>query len=116
MCFIFLFSVNNSYMEKDFYERVYDLIKLIPFGRVTTYREIARAAGNINASRMVGFALHNFDIFNDIPCHRVVTKAGSLSNKFVKGGRKGQKRMLEDEGIEVQKYKVDLQKYGFYFW
>ena len=103
-------------MNEEFYERVYDLIKFIPFGRVTTFGEVARASGNIKAGRLVSFAVHNIEKFVDAPCHRVVLRNGAISSGFIKGGKKGQKQMLEDEGIEVKKYKVDLQKYGFYFW
>ena len=103
-------------MIEEFYERVYDLIKLIPFGRVTTYGEIARATGKANAGRLVSFAIFHIEKFSRIPTHRIVSKTGRLSRKFLNGGIRGQKSRLEDEGIEVKNYKVDLQKYGFYFW
>ena len=103
-------------MENDFYEKVYQLVKLIPFGKVTTYGEVARAAGNPGASRVVGWALHVNPYFGQVPCHRVVNREGKLAEGFAFGGSKAQKHMLEDEGVEVIKNKVDLKKYGFYFW
>ncbi len=103
-------------MQNDFYERVYDLIKLIPFGRVTTFGEIARTLGQYSASRLVGRAIQNINKFGNVPIHRVVFKNGGLCKKFALGGVKAQKHLLESEGIEIKRYRVDLQKYGFYFW
>ena len=103
-------------MNEVFYEIVYEMIKLIPFGRVTTFGEIAKKAGLSKAARIVSLLVTHDQRFINTPCHRVVGGKGSLSKTFILGGRRAQKRMLEDEGIEVKKYKVDLQKYGFYFW
>jgi len=102
-------------MEK-FYDLVYDCVKLIPMGKVSTYSEIARAAGNPTACRAALNALHKSPDHNSIPCHRVVNSKGQLSKHFKFGGIKAQKELLEIEGVEVHKNKVDLEKYGFYFW
>ena len=95
---------------------IYDYIKLIPFGKVTTFKEIAKACGNIKYSRTVGKVLNSFNISEDIPLHRVVNSRGELNVKYVFGGIKEQKSKLIQEGILVKKNKVDLVKYGFYFW
>ena len=100
----------------NFYERVYDLVRLIPLGKVTTYGEIAKACGNPRASRAVGYALHKNPQPGVIPCHRVVNKDGELSSGFAFGGAKAQKKLLSSEGVTVKGNKVDLSLYMFYFW
>ena len=101
---------------ENFYKKIYNCVKLIPFGRVATYGEIARACGNEKASRVVGFALLKNSDQDSIPGYRVVNKDGSLSKRFAYGGISAQKYMLMKEGISVKNNKVDLKRYGFYFW
>ena len=84
----------------NFYDRVYDAVKAIPRGRVTSYGKIAAACGNPRMSRQVGFALHSNPAPNEIPCYRVVFKDGSLSAAFAFGGESAQRRLLEEEGIK----------------
>lgn len=100
----------------NFYKMVYDHVRLIPFGKVTTYGEIAKACGNPRASRAVGYALHRNPEPYIIPCHRVVNRNGELSGSFAFGGRNAQKNLLIHEGVQVIDNKVDLSIYGFYFW
>lgn len=100
----------------EFYNKVYDYVKLIPLGKVTTYGEIARAIGNPRASRAVGYALHRNPMPGVIPCHRVVNRNGELSRSFAFGGLSAQKNLLINEGVIVNKNKVDLSRYMFYFW
>lgn len=93
-----------------FYDEVYKVVKHIPCGKVATYGQIARILGSPKASRAVGYALH----FNPqpiiIPCHRVVNRFGSLAPAFAFGGIDEQKKLLEKEGITVDKQnKVDLK-------
>ncbi len=78
----------------DFFDRVYEIVKQIPRGKVTTYGAVAKLAGSPRASRQVGWALHNNPQPGIIPCHRVVFKDGSLTNGFAFGGRDVQKGML----------------------
>ena len=101
----------NEYRRK-----VYEFVKLIPFGKVTTYGEIARAIGSPRSSRAVGSMLHINPEPISIPCHRVVNSKGELSPNFAFGGMKGQKSLLESEGVVVKKGKVDLSEFGFVFW
>ena len=103
-------------MENALIDKVYDLIKLIPFGRVTTFGEIARAMGDETLSAKIGKIVKNLPQFKDIPTYRVVLKGGKLQNENIYGGVKIQKQKLEDEGVEVKNNRVDLRKYGFYFW
>lgn len=98
------------------YERVYELVKLIPLGKVTTYGEIARALGNPRLSRVVGYALHSNKTPIAVPCHRVVNRNGALASGFAFGGKNAQKNLLINEGVMVENGKVDLSRYMFYFW
>jgi len=82
-----------------FFERVYELVKQIPYGKVTTYGDIARALGNVKMSRQVGWALHVNPDPKTIPCYRVVNKSGMVSKSFVFGGENAQRTLLEKEGV-----------------
>lgn len=96
---------------KTFADRVYEAVKKIPSGRVSTYGAIAILAGSPGASRAVGNALHvNPDPFN-VSCFRVVNSKGCLAPSFAFGGVDKQKQLLEADGIEVIDNKVDLTKY-----
>lgn len=90
---------------------VYAATRKIPYGKVATYLDIARAIGDPYAARAVGNALHNNPEMIEIPCHRVVSSQGKLSSNFGFDGPKKQKELLEMEGVEVKGYKVDLRKY-----
>ena len=95
-----------------FYDRVYEVVKKIPEGKVATYGQIAAALGSPKASRAVGYALHFNPSPGIIPCHRVVNRCGRLAPAFAFGGIDVQKRLLCAEGVEVDgDYTVDLDKY-----
>lgn len=97
---------------ENFFERVYDVVKLIPKGRVATYGDIARAIGAPRCSRQVGWALHVNPQQGVIPCHRVIFADGRLSYGFAFGGIECQRGLLEGEGVEVDENNiVDLKKY-----
>lgn len=99
-----------------FFEAVYEVVKAIPKGKVSTYGEVARAAGAPRCARQVGWALHCNPEPGVIPCHRVIFRDGSLTDGFAFGGREVQKAMLEAEGVEVSSdFKVDLKKFGWRF-
>jgi len=95
-----------------FYDKVYSVVVKIPKGRVATYGQIAAILGSPRAARAVGYALHFNPSPKVIPCHRVVNRFGSLAPKFAFGGLDAQKSLLEDEGVEVNDYIVDLNKFG----
>ncbi|MBR1482500.1 MAG: MGMT family protein [Ruminococcus sp.] len=97
--------------NKTFYERIYAAVCEIPRGRVATYGQVAAMAGNGNAARAVGNALHRNPAPVVIPCHRVVNAQGRLAPHFAFGGDAEQQRLLEAEGVEVRDHHVDLKKY-----
>lgn len=96
---------------ENLYNKVYDLVKQIPIGRVSTYGEVAKALGNVRLSRQVGYALHCNPAFGEIPCHRIVNRYGKLATAFKFGGINIQKQLLESEGVCVQNNSVNLEKY-----
>ncbi|MDE7182453.1 MAG: MGMT family protein [Clostridia bacterium] len=101
-------------MTQNFFERVYEVVKKVPKGKVTTYGDVARAIGAPRCSRQVGWALHVNPEQGVIPCHRVIFANGALSYGFAFGGLEAQKAMLISEGVEVSAdNKVDLKKYRF---
>ena len=94
-------------------ERVYELVKAVPAGRVVTYGQIAMQLGNPHLCRAVGNALHNNPNPAEIPCHRVVNAKGEVSASFAFGGAQAQRWLLEQEGVVFQKNgKIDLKQYG----
>lgn len=72
--------------EKNTFEKIYDVVKMIPEGSVASYGQVAEIAGNPRWSRVVGYALHSNPDPEHIPCHRVVTKDGRVSDAFAFGG------------------------------
>lgn len=93
-------------------KRIYEAVKKIPRGRVATYGQVAELAGDKKMARAVGNALHRNPEPGVIPCHRVVNAKGQLSGEFAFGGVGAQAKLLEEEGIQVQNGKVDLEKYA----
>ena len=99
-------------MNMSFYQKVYEIVREIPKGKVATYGQIAHMLGSPRASRAVGYALHFNPEPIKIPCHRVVNREGRLAPGFVFGGPEVQKQLLEQEGVEVSEdMYVDLKKY-----
>lgn len=90
--------------------KVFKVVREIPRGEVMTYKEVAKFAGNEKAYRAVGNILHKNPDVKNIPCHRVVRSDLSLSEGYVFGGKKAQKRILEEEGIKFRKNKIILEK------
>ena len=94
-------------MENDFFTRVYEVTRLIPYGRVTSYGAIARFLGSGRSARMVGWALnvcHNNTEF--IPAHRVVNRNGLLTGKFHFGNSTTMMQLLENEDIKVENDRI----------
>ena len=81
------------------FEKIYEIVCRIPEGKVATYGQVARLAGNPRWARVVGYALHATPAFGKIPCHRVVNKEGRTAPAFAFGGSDVQKAMLEAEGV-----------------
>lgn len=88
--------------EDNFFHRVYEVVKLIPYGRVTSYGAIARYLGSSGSARMVGWALNNAHNKEDIPAQRVVNRFGMLTGKHHFGGTTAMQQMLESEGVVVK--------------
>lgn len=97
----------------NFFEKVYEVTRLIPYGRVTSYGAIARFLGAARSARMVGWALNNSHD-KDVPAHRVVNRIGMLTGKHHFEGTNLMKDLLESEGVVV----VDNQVKDFdvVFW
>ncbi len=93
------------------FERIYEVVKRIPKGRVATYGQVAAYAGNPHWSQVVGYALHSNPDPDSIPCFRVVNRFGELSTAFAFGGINMQQSLLEEDGVEVKDGKVDLRIY-----
>ncbi|HEY1047266.1 MAG TPA: MGMT family protein [Bacteroidia bacterium] len=87
--------------KNDFFNNVYEIVRLIPRGRVTSYGAIAKYLGTGSSSRMVGWAMNNSHAQEiPVPAHRVVNRNGDLSGKAHFGGNRMQE-LLESEGIQV---------------
>ncbi len=100
--------------ERNFFEKVYEVAKQIPYGRVTSYGAIAKYLGAARSARMVGWAMNGAAAREDVPAHRVVNRVGVLTGKHHFGGTNMMQQLLENEGIEV----VDNQivNFGKFFW
>ncbi len=93
------------------FEKIYEVVKKIPYGRVATYGQVAAMAGNPRWSRVVGYALHVNPDPEHIPCYRVVNRFGEVSPAFAFGGKNMQIALLEGEGVEFIDGKVNLSKH-----
>ncbi|MDD6619787.1 MAG: MGMT family protein [Eubacteriales bacterium] len=92
-------------------EKAYEFLKTIPKGKVVTYGQIAEYLGNKRLARVVGNILHSNPDGDKYPCYKVVDSKGNLSKSYAFGGIERQKERLENDGITVENYKVDLDKY-----
>ncbi len=88
--------------SKDFFADVYDVVRLIPEGRVTSYGAIARYLGAPRSSRMVGWAMNASVSVPDIPAHRVVNRMGLLTGKMHFSEPDAMEKRLQKEGIQVK--------------
>lgn len=96
------------------FEKIYEVVRQIPKGKVATYGFVALKAGNPRWARVVGYALHNNPAPMIIPCHRVVNREGKVAEAFVFGGGNAQRDLLRKEGIVFEADgTVDLLKYGW---
>ncbi|PST85170.1 cysteine methyltransferase [Pedobacter yulinensis] len=99
-------------METDFYEMVYELVRLIPRGRVSSYGAIAKSLGAGGTARMVGYAMrHAGTAYPPVPAHRVVNSSGLLTGKFHFDPPEAMEERLAAEGVSVKDNKVvDFKK------
>lgn len=99
-------SVLNS-INEGFFSRVYEITRLIPYGRITSYGAIARYLGTAGSARMVGWALNSSHTNPEfIPAHRVVNRNGMLTGKHHFGNSSTMQQLLENEGFIVKDDKV----------
>ena len=103
--------------EKDsenFFDRVYEVAKHIPYGRITSYGAIAKYLGSARSARMVGWAMNASAKQEDVPAHRVVNRKGILTGKHHFQGTNLMQQLLENEGIEI----IDnqIQNFEKLFW
>lgn len=97
----------------NFFDKVYEVTKQIPYGRVTSYGAIANYLGAARSARMVGYAM-NGSAGKDVPAHRVVNRKGLLTGKHHFDGTNLMQQLLESEGVVV----VDnqIQNFDEVFW
>ncbi len=94
------------------FEKIYEVVRSIPEGKVATYGQVALLAGNPRWARVVGYALHVNPYPGIIPCHRVVNREGGVAPGFAFGGEGVQRQLLELEGIvfepdgRIEKYSI----------
>ena len=94
------------------YQLIYDVVRQIPKGKVASYGQVAALSGNPRWSRVVGYALHVNPDPSGIPCYRVVTKDGRISDAFAFGGGNEQIALLKADGIEfVDDTHVDMKRF-----
>lgn len=95
----------------DFFSAVYGIVVKIPKGRVATYGQIAARLGNPRAARIVGEAMRRAPEYLDLPCHRVVNRAGAMAPGYAFGGSEKQRELLESEGIIFKENGcIDMEK------
>ena len=92
--------------ELFFFEKVYEVVREIPFGRVCSYGLIARHLGSPQSARMVGWAMNASHIKKDVPAHRVVNRIGLLTGKQHFEGTNLMQQLLESEGIQIKENQV----------
>jgi methylated-DNA-protein-cysteine methyltransferase-like protein len=98
----------------NFFERVYAVARQIPYGKVTSYGEIAKVLGAARSARMVGWAMNASHNLEDVPAHRVVNRIGLLTGKHHFDGTNLMQQLLENEGVEViDNQIIDFEKH---FW
>ena len=98
--------------KKNTFNLIYEEVKKIPKGRVASYGYIAKKLGRPRLSRVVGYALHVNPDPETIPCHRVVTRDGRVSEAFAFGGSNKQIELLKEEGVKIEDGKVDMSIYA----
>lgn len=102
-------------METSFYEQVFEVVRLIPKGRVSSYGAIAKALGAGGSARMVGYAMSNAGLAHPkVPAHRVVNSSGLLTGKFHFSPPELMQQLLEQEGVKVENDKV--KEFKKVFW
>jgi methylated-DNA-protein-cysteine methyltransferase-like protein len=93
--------------QDNFFQRVLEVARLVPFGKVTTYGTIAAYLGTKGSARMVGWAMNQSHYSNlPVPAHRVVNRNGMLTGKFHFGSPGLMQKLLENEGFIIENDKI----------
>tara|TARA_B110000285_G_scaffold38436_1_gene41706 strand:- start:52 stop:402 length:351 start_codon:yes stop_codon:yes gene_type:complete len=100
--------------QKDFFQNVFDVVRLIPLGRVTSYGAIAKYLSSPKSSRMVGWAMNASHRFSDVPAHRVVNRNGDLTGKIHFSSPNEMEKLLLLEGVLVNNDRV--QNFKKIYW
>lgn len=101
--------------NNEFYESVFDVVRQIPHGRVTSYGAIAAYLGARKSSRLVGWAMNvSHHVIPEVPAHRVVNRVGLLTGKMHFSSENEMQQRLENEGIEVVENRV--KNFNLVFW
>lgn len=95
-------------MQETFKSKVYEILRKVPKGKVTTYGQIAKLAGSPNAARAVGMCMRTNPDAPHTPCHRVVASDGSLHGYSAGDGIPTKMKMLLEEGVAFKGDRVDL--------
>ena len=115
MPFSYSYSLCYNPFMSTFNDKVYEIVRRIPYGRVMTYGQIAALWGVPRASRAVGFALHGVNEQDAVPCQRVVNRFGGLAAGYGWGGQQAHKADLIVEDVEIRDdFTVDLKKYQWW--
>ena len=94
------------------YPKIYDVVRLIPYGKVATYGQVADLVGLIGKPRVVGYELYRVTADTEIPWHRVINAKGEVSRSSLRDGNDDlQQLLLEEEGIVFERGKLDLNRY-----
>lgn len=101
-------------VQSTFFNDVYEVVKLVPYGRVTSYGAIAKYLGAAKSSRTVGYAMNAAHALPDVPAHRVVNRNGLLTGKHHFATATRMQDLLEQEGIKVSNDEV--QNFDKLFW
>ncbi len=93
-------------------DRIYEVVRRIPAGRVATYGQVATLAGARGHARQVGYALHGLPDGVDVPWHRVINARGQISVRSSPGSGVDQKELLEAEGVQFDSLeRIDLSRF-----
>lgn len=93
-------------VNDNFFERVYIVVRQIPYGKVTSYGAIAKVLGVARSARMVGWAMNAAHNLEDVPAHRVVNRKGLLTGKHHFDGTNLMQQLLESEGVVVENNQI----------
>lgn len=107
-------ELKTSQHKQSFFNDVYEVVRLVPAGRVTSYGAIAQYLGSKGSARMVGWAMNQVHSLSDVPAHRVVNRNGVLTGKHHFGAPDIMQQLLEKEGVRITNDQI--QNFDAIFW